>query len=245
MSYDLEKAKQFMEAMKENDERIAQEWNTTFSTGACYVDTDMVDPHNIGGLPRNSGRYPWNSDGIFNGCVNQEVNKMCIDKEAYKMIINDIITLLRERYCIPYPKVRMKVGLHSDVFPAIDVDISKPECPIIKVIFNNEATIVFWSDNTKTVVKCGDADIFDKEKGLAMAICKKAMGNKGNYYEEFKKWIPELKVDDNASTSESAILSYDDIMKAAQSYGEQLAKEVKNAFDILGIKPSKEGEKNN
>lgn len=27
MSYDLEKAKQFMEAMKENDEQIAQEWN--------------------------------------------------------------------------------------------------------------------------------------------------------------------------------------------------------------------------
>lgn len=233
MSYDLEKAKQFMEAMKENDERIAQEWNTTFSTtfstGACYVDTDMVDPHNIGGLPRNSGRYPWNSDGIFNGCVNQEVNKMCIDKEAYKMIINDIITLLRERYGIPYSKVRMKVDRHSDVFPAIDVDISKPECAIVKVIFNNESTIVFWSDNTKTVVKCGDADIFDKEKGLAMAICKKAMGNKGNYYEEFKKWIPGLKVDDNASTSELAILSY----------GEQVVKGVENAFDILGIKLSK------
>lgn len=53
-----------------------------------------------------------------------------------------------------------------------------------------------------------------------------------------------LKVDDNASTSESAILSYDDIMKAAQSYAEQLAKEAKNTFDILGIKPNKDGEKN-
>jgi hypothetical protein len=169
----------------------------------------------------------------------------CIDKEAYKMIINDIITLLRERYGISYSKVRMKVGLHhSDVFPAIDVDISRSECAITKVIFNDPATIVFWSDNTKTVVKCGDADIFDKEKGLAMAICKKAMGNKGNYYEEFKKWIPELKVDDNASTSEAAIWSYDDIMKAAQSYGEQLAKEIRNRFDILGIKLSEEVETN-
>lgn len=138
--------------------------------------------------------------------------------------------ILRERYGIPHAKVRMKVGLHSDVFPAVDIDISKPECAITKVIFNDPATIVFWSDNTKTVVKCGDADIFDKEKGLAMAICKKAMGNKGNYYEEFKKWIPELKVDDNASTSESAILSYDDVMKAAQSYAEQLAKEAKKRF---------------
>ena len=237
MSYDLEKAKQFMEAMKENDERIAQEWNTTFSTGVCYVDTDMVYPHNIGALPRNSGRYPWGV-GDFDGDV------PCINKETYKMMMKDIVTLLRERYGIPHAKVRMKVGLHSDVFPAVDVDISKPECAITKVIFNDPATIVFWSDNTKTVVKCGDADIFDKEKGLAMAICKKAMGNKGNYYEEFKKWIPELKVDDNASTSEAAIWSYDDIMKATQSYSKQLVKEVKNTFDILGIKPNKDGEKN-
>lgn len=35
--------------------------------------------------------------------------------------------------------------------------------------------------------------IYDKEKGLAMAISKKSMGNKGNYYEVFKKWIPELE----------------------------------------------------
>lgn len=237
MSYDLEKAKQFMEAMKENDEQIAQEWNATFSTGACYVDTNMVYPHNLGALPRNSGRYPWGI-GDFDGDV------PCINKETYKMMMKDIVTLLRERYGIPHAKVRMKVGLHSDVFPAVDVDISKPECAITKVIFNDPATIVFWSDNTKTVVECGDYDIFDEEKGLAMAICKKAMGNKGNYYEEFKKWIPELKVDDNTSTSESAILSYDDIMKAAQSYGKQLAKEIRNRFDILGIKLSEEVETN-
>lgn len=33
-------------------------------------------------------------------------------------------------------------------------------------------------------------------------------------------------------------------MKAAQSYGELLAKEVKNTFGILGIKLSEEGKKN-
>ena len=31
----------------------------------------------------------------------------------------------------------------------------------------------------------------DPEKGLAMAIAKKALGNEGNYYNEFKKWLPE------------------------------------------------------
>lgn len=72
-------------------------------------------------------------------------------------------------------------------------NVGQPECTITKVIFADPATIIFWSDGTKTVVKCEETDIYDKEKGLAMAISKKSMGNKGNYYEVFKKWIPELE----------------------------------------------------
>lgn len=59
---------------------------------------------------------------------------------------------------------------------------------INKVIFNDPATIVFWKDGTKTVVKCGEKDTFDKEKGLAMAITKKAFGNKYDYYDIFLKF---------------------------------------------------------
>ena len=62
---------------------------------------------------------------------------------------------------------------------------------IKKVIYNNPATIVMWSDGTKTVVKCSARDIYDPEKGLAMAIAKKSFGNKGNYYKEIKYWLPE------------------------------------------------------
>ena len=60
---------------------------------------------------------------------------------------------------------------------------------IKKVIFNSPATIVFWSDGSKTVVKAHNDD-YDPEKGLAMAIAKKALGNEGNYYNVFKKWLP-------------------------------------------------------
>ena len=71
--------------------------------------------------------------------------------------------------------------------------------PEIKnVIFNDPATIVFWEDGTKTVVKCQDGDEFDPEKGLAMAIVKKAYGNKGSYCNKLKKWLPkEEQVDTN------------------------------------------------
>lgn len=44
---------------------------------------------------------------------------------------------------------------------------------ITKVVINVPATIVFWSDGTKTVVKCNDREVFDSEKGVAMAIAKK------------------------------------------------------------------------
>ena len=62
---------------------------------------------------------------------------------------------------------------------------------IKNVIFNEPATIVFWDDGTKTVVKAED-EAFDPEKGLAMAIVKKTMADNHGYYNEiFKKWIPE------------------------------------------------------
>lgn len=75
----------------------------------------------------------------------------------------------------------------SKMYPYSSTGLPK----IKNVIFNDPATIVFWSDNTKTVVKAQNDDIFDPEKGLVMAISKKALGNKGNYCNVLKKWLPE------------------------------------------------------
>lgn len=43
---------------------------------------------------------------------------------------------------------------------------------------NGPATIVFWADGTKTVVKCGAEDIYDSEKAVAMCFMKKALGGR-------------------------------------------------------------------
>ena len=60
---------------------------------------------------------------------------------------------------------------------------------IKRVLFNNPATIVFWADGDKTIVKCQNGEPYDPEKGLAMAISKKALGNDRAYYEEFQKQL--------------------------------------------------------
>ena len=83
---------------------------------------------------------------------------------------------------------------------------------IRKVVFNDPATIVFWADGDKTVVKCGENDIFDPEKGLAMCIAKKALGNQGNYYETIKKWLPEeYKTSDTYYADDKPEVTIDDL----------------------------------
>lgn len=86
-----------------------------------------------------------------------------------------------------YPEIEATVTLNPRHIIA-----NTPTTPTItNVIFNPPATIVFWSDRTKTVVKCNyDYEDYDPEKGLAMAIAKKTIGdNKRAYYHTFLHWM--------------------------------------------------------
>ena len=85
-------------------------------------------------------------------------------------------------YVVPLKDNALAYALYINEFFAIK-----------KVIFNDPATIVLWSDGTKTVVKCGKDDVYDEEKGLALCFMKKALRNKGSYNNTFKKYIKENK----------------------------------------------------
>ena len=47
---------------------------------------------------------------------------------------------------------------------------------IKSIKYQNPATIVFWSDNTKTVSKCMEGDKYDEETGLVFCVLKKLIG---------------------------------------------------------------------
>ena len=93
------------------------------------------------------------------------------------------------------------------------------DLPSIKnVIFNDPATIVFWVDGTKTVVKAQD-EAYDPEKGMAMAIAKKALGNQGNYCNVFKKWLPEeVEIEFNGFD----MVSFNEAVEAVKKMSEKL-----------------------
>lgn len=45
-----------------------------------------------------------------------------------------------------------------------------------KWVINGPATILFWQDGTKTIVKCNKDDEFDAQKGYLMAFFEKTTG---------------------------------------------------------------------
>lgn len=60
---------------------------------------------------------------------------------------------------------------------------------IDRVVYNGPATIVFWNDGAKTIVKCSENDVYDAEKGLAMAVVKRVYGS--NFKKLFKNLVAE------------------------------------------------------
>ena len=140
-------------------------------------------------------------------------------------------TLGPKHYLVEWNKVRSlteaAVPILSDVKMQIEVkkycdeDIEQTKnlyyglsLTIKDVIFNPPATIVFWMDGTKTVVKDQGEVFYDPEKGMAMAVAKKAFGNQGNYYNQFSKYLDIYEKKQEAEfTSSYANTVLDDIIE--------------------------------
>ena len=123
-----------------------------------------------------------------------------LSTRAYLRIHNGayVTSLILDRVCGEierYPssdgyKIRCNLsGIENLYFKPLLVKSKISVSEIEKVYFNPPYTVVIWKDGTKTKIKCQAGDIYDPEKGLALAISKKALGNKGSWYEVFKKFI--------------------------------------------------------
>ncbi len=116
------------------------------------------------------------------------------------MMRSDILAQLMMPFGIPEEVLRCDSELPAEpirpVRHVVVVHKNEPcQCmpEIVDVIYNDPATVVFWADGTKTIVKCqkDKGDVYSKETGLAIAIAKKAYGNTGSFNDVLNKWLYE------------------------------------------------------
>ena len=81
---------------------------------------------------------------------------------------------------------------------------------IDRVIFNDPATIIYWKDGSKTVVKRSEDDIWDPEKGFCMAVIKKLYG-RTSFIKRFME--PE---------EEMSILTVEEACENLKNFGKKL-----------------------
>lgn len=115
---------------------------------------------------------------------------------------HEITRAIHREMAIDYSRQSMEQAKKNDI-----VKFGMCSVSIRKVIFNDPATVVLWSDGTKTVVKCGPEDTFDMEKGLAMAIVKKMAGNDNRFHKVFKQYTKKKKKEPGSIGSISDIMA--------------------------------------
>lgn len=133
-----------------------------------------------------------------------DISNNPFDKEAYGRLLR----------CELYSKVTENIRLKRELddlkkehdtpsaYPKPTFGLVYQECKvrptfvIDKALFNPPATIVFWLDGTKTVVKCKEGEEFSEWAGIALCLAKKLYGP--NFHKIFRAHCsdPEKTVND-------------------------------------------------
>lgn len=158
----------------------------------------------------------------------REKENMSIIKNSYiclngedKYRIDDI-TIDHSKWGEPEATAKFHIGPKTLIIdpekPKVRVTKSVSLMDISKVIFNYPATIVFWVDGTKTIVKCKPGDQWDPHAGISAAIAKKFFGTQVN------KWVKKAEYA-KVPPSEDEVIQMDE-----KSIGETIAETIKDVF---------------
>lgn len=75
-----------------------------------------------------------------------------------------------------------------------DLDIYIPD--IKRVVYSDPVTVVIWEDNTKTMSRCEDGDVYDELTGFMLCVFKKALPPKvmRDIFEEYVYDVESKKI---------------------------------------------------
>ena len=138
----------------------------------------QIDTYGLTGLLDETTAYLQHKHELLN-----ELADHIIDGHTYFIRFDNRVTT----YPVSSEKV-CQTRLKADIIPeCLSINIGQTRRPYLPepktVIFNPPATIVYWEDGEKTIVKCMEGDEFNPEVGLAMCLAKYIFGKR------YKKWF--------------------------------------------------------
>ena len=80
------------------------------------------------------------------------------------------------------PRCTVSCAPKANYFPTISY------IPISRVVYSKDTTVVYFTDGTKTTVKCSSKDTYDRQTAIAYALVKRIFGKIGRYDEKTKKF---------------------------------------------------------
>lgn len=142
--------------------------NTYRITWSLYLELEEIENSTDEFTQKNFGRLI-NFLDLCNDCITYYFNRYtmrmsfsCNDQEAAYALIRRIHNLANKKA----KDLEIYSNSLYNTFEIKDIKVNGP------------ATIVFWADGTKTVVKCVPDDSYDVEKAVAMCFMKKALGSR-------------------------------------------------------------------
>lgn len=134
-------------------------WSLSFRDKEIEKSTDEFTQKNYGRLLNFLDLYEDRITYSLYGCT---MEFLCVDQEAADYLISRIHGLANK-------KTKDLAISANNLYNSFEVK---------DILINGPATIVFWADGAKTVVKCGSDDSYDVEKAVAMCFMKKALGSR-------------------------------------------------------------------
>lgn len=116
--------------------------------------------------------------------------------------------------------------------------IYKPAAPAVRrILFNDPATVVFWKDGTKTVVKATDSDKYVPYYGFLAALAKKIYGSNAKVQEMIRPWLPKEDDVSSAPPEKKKSSALEDMLfgKDTDKGDTDSNKELDELFKFLGM----------
>lgn len=144
----------------------------------------------------------------------EEAIEQLFPENPVKKPVRDYLSYLEKHPIIPDEIKTIKNG---------DKTMKPTDLRVKNIIYNGPCTIVFWMDNTKTIVRLKEGDTYDPHAAFCIAVAKKVYGNNS----KISRIVDHFSKDVKAPETPPRELSLEELKEAADKLGYRVSRKPK------------------